>query len=320
MVLFLIASLAAADTCSAYGPPETIATLKNSPVKESSGVVQSRSRNGVWFTHQDKGHDPSIFAFDLDGNFIEEHEVKNADNFDWEDIAAGPCPRGNDECLYIGDIGDNDEDRGGIIVYVVPEPKEGKSTRAIERWTGVYPEEPQDAEALMVHPCTGRVHVVTKDDDGESRIYRFPSAPGKDTVELESVGTVFVDGAEASARQVTAGDFDADGDRVVIRTGNSIREWVIDPEKPNDHWLNPPIEIEGAAEFQGEGIAYSDNGDLITTSEGNPMTISRVPCVETVRAQHECVYESQGCGCASSSAPVAGWLILPLLGLFRRRS
>jgi hypothetical protein len=271
----------------------------------------------VWFTHNDKNSEPLLFAFDLQGRFIESHEVRNADNFDWEDIAAAPCPDRGD-CLYIGDIGDNDKDRAGIIVYVVREPEAGKPTKVIERWLGIYPDGAHDAETLMVHPCTGRVHVITKDGDGESKIYRYPAFPGKDPVTLEHVGTVHIDGLTQSARQVTGGDFDADGDRVVIRTGNSIREWIVDPAAPNAHWNDPPVEIVGAAEFQGEGIAYSLDGDLVTTSEGKPMTIGVVPCVTTVPAEHDCDYPFHG-GCGGCSTVPRALLFLPLLGLFRRR-
>ena len=317
MVLFLVTSIAWADTCSAYGPPESVAELTSSPVRESSGLAQSRTRDGVWFTHNDKGDEPTIYAFDLNGKYIEAHDVKNASHFDWEDIAAAPCPDRGD-CLYIGDIGDNDKSRAGIVVYVVREPEEGKSTKAIETWAGVYPDGPWDAETLMVHPCTGRVHVITKDGDGDSRIYRFPAFPGKETSTLEHVGTVHIDGLEQTARQVTGGDFDVDGDRVVIRTGNSIREWLVDPEAPNGHWNDPPTDISGAAEFQGEGITYSLDGGLVTTSEGDPMTIGVVPCEGTEPAEQECDYPFQG-GCGGCNAAPKASMILPLAGLFRRR-
>ncbi len=317
MVLLLIVSTAWGDTCSVYGPSESVADLKGSPVKESSGIAESRTRDGVYFTHNDKGDEATLYAFDLKGNFIEAHEVRGADNFDWEDIAAAPCPDKGD-CLYIGDIGDNDKDRAGVIVYVVREPEEGKKAKAIERWLGIYPDGAQDAETLLVHPCTGRVHIITKDDDGDSKIYRFPSFPGKDSVTLEHVGSVHIDGLTKSARQVTGGDFDGDGDRVVIRTGNSIREWIVDPSAPNQHWNEAPTEIQGAAEFQGEGVTYSIDGGLVTTSEGAPMTIGVVPCETSEPADHDCDYPFQG-GCGGCNTAPRAFLILPLLGLFRRR-
>jgi len=318
LILLLLALPSAADTCETYGLARQEAKVKGSPIRESSGVAESRTRDGVWFTHNDRGDEAQLYAFDLSGQFIETHEVRNADHFDWEDIAAAPCPDRGD-CLYIGDIGDNDRTRAGIIVYVVREPEAGRSTRAFQRWSAVYPpaDGPQDAEALLVNPCTGRVHVITKDGDGVSNIYRYPPFPGKEVSTLTRVGTIYVDGLTQSGRQVTGGDFDADGDRVVIRTGNKVLEWIVDPDNPNAHWNEPPREIEGAADFQGEGITYALDGTIVTTSEGAPMSIGEVPCESAVPADHDCDFPFQG-GCGCNTSPRALW-IWPLLALFRRR-
>lgn len=311
----LLALGARADTCAAYLPGEAIGELSDTPVTESSGVVESRTRDGVWFTHNDRGDDAVIYAFDLAGKLIETHEVKGAEHEDWEDIAAAPCPRGG-ECLYIGDIGDNDDERPSITVYVAKEPAEGKSAKVVERWTGIYDDGPHDAEALLVNPCTGRVHIITKEGDGEAGIYRFPPFPGRETATLERIGTVVLDGLTSDSRQVTSADFDADGDRAVLRTADRIYEWQVDPASANAHWADPPIEIVGAIETQGEGITYSLNGDLVTTSEGEPMTISVVRCESLERSAHLCDFPFQGgCGCNHARAA----LLLPLVGLLRRR-
>ena len=45
---------------------------------------------------------------------------RNADNWDWEDIAVGPCAKGDDRsCIYISDDGDDEQRR---TVYRVVEP------------------------------------------------------------------------------------------------------------------------------------------------------------------------------------------------------
>jgi len=308
MVWWVIAWIAGADTCEYYGSAERVAELRDLAVTESSGVAQSRTREGVWFTHNDNNNAAALHAFDLDGNFIESHAVRSAENFDWEDLSAAPCPHGGD-CLYIGDIGDNDGVRGGVTVYVVPEPRPGRATRAIERWTGFYEDGlSHDAETLMVHPCTGRVHIVTK-SAGQSAVYRFPAFPGADIVELEFVAFAAIDG------EVTGGDFDADGDRVVLRTQSQISEWIVDPSRPNDHWGDVPTTVGGAADLQGEAIAYSLDGSLVTTAEGEPMSIGFVPCEHLEPASHACEYPTQ-CGCNRGGQSL---VLLPFLALFRRR-
>jgi len=309
---------ALADTCPEYGSAEIVGQVAVPGLDESSGVAASRTRDGVLFTHADGG-EPRLFAITVGGQARESVAVTGAELDDWEDIAAAPCPDKGD-CLYIGDIGDNQEARSSITVYVVREPAEGDDkARVRERYTAVYPDGPHDAEALMVHPCTGRIHVVTKADDGLSTIYRFPSPEelGRDTVTLEEVAKVAIEGATAEARGVTGGDYDLDGDRVVLRTQTQLLEWEIDPTKPNAHWSEAPRSLSAASVEQGEGVAFTLDGGLVTTAEGSPMPLAVVTC-DVEPSGHECVFPQSGCGCAATSAP--GWLwLLGALGVARRR-
>jgi len=319
-MLVTLALAALADTCEHYEPPQS---TNIGGVREASGLAVSRTRPGVIYTHEDKGSQPVITAIDaMDGTIVGEHLVRDAKNEDWEDIAAAPCP---DEgaCLYIGDIGDNDRSRASVVVYVIREPQEGDDrVRTIARWTAVYPDSARDAETLMVMPCSGRVHLVTKDGDGDSRVFRFP-ARVQGTVTLEQVGRLQVDGPVAEARQVTGGDWDVDGDRVAIRTSSEILEWTVDPERPNAHWTTPPTIVEGANELQGEALAYGLDGELWSATEGG-LVISEFACPEQVASDHACDFPRaglSGCGCTQQPGSPAWWLALPLalLGLRYRR-
>ena len=68
----------------------------------------------------------------------------------WEDIAVGPCPQGT--CLYIADIGDNKATTETITVYRAPEPAPGDTRPSTPSAHAIYPDGPQDAEALVVLP------------------------------------------------------------------------------------------------------------------------------------------------------------------------
>jgi len=313
-------ALALADTCPEYGPAETTGQVRIAGLEESSGVAASRVRPGVFFTHDDGGP-AQIRAFRTGGQALESIDIQGADNVDWEDIAAAPCPD-KGECLYIGDIGDNDENRSTVVVYVVREPEEGDDkARVREQLVAQYPDGPHDAEALLVHPCTGRVHIVTKDDDGASTVFRFPalSEIGKEVVTLEKVASLTIDGPIAEARRVTGGDYDLDGDRVVLRTGAEMLEWDIDPTAPNKHWATAPRRLAAADEQQGEAVTFDLDGNLVTTSEGAPMPVAVLPCT-TAPANHECVFPQSGCGCAMGGPAGFGpWALLLGLGLAQRR-
>ncbi len=307
-MMLLLLSLAFADTCDAYGAPEELPAVQASGLSESSGVAASRVQPGVFYTHDDDGP-PVLYAFDRSGTLLATYEVPDADHVDWEDIAAAPCPDRGD-CLYIGDIGDNNDDRAQITIYVVREPESGDTkVKLAERYTAVYPKGPADAEALLVQPCTGRIHIVTKGSDGLSTIYRMPFDPGRDVVTLEEVGKVEIDGPTAETRRVSGGDWDLDGDRLVLRTSSQILEWQTDPNAPNAHWSDPPRILVGADERKGEGVAFDLEGGLVTTSEGSPMPVSVSPC-DTTPSEHVCEFPQTGrCGCAQGETGGAsgGW-------------
>ena len=61
-----------------YGPPEQIATIKDQSVKESSGLVASRTRRGAYWTHNDSGDGPFIYAFDSRGDSLGVFRVTGA--------------------------------------------------------------------------------------------------------------------------------------------------------------------------------------------------------------------------------------------------
>src|SRR5215207_11600158 len=106
----------------AYGPPTRITTVKNQAVSESSGLVASHLRPGAYWTHNDSGDGPFIYAFDARGESLGVFRVTGAQARDWEDISIGPGPERDKSYLYIGDIGDNDKERSEVVVYRVAEP------------------------------------------------------------------------------------------------------------------------------------------------------------------------------------------------------
>ncbi len=188
LALFTV-TVAVALECQDYEPAEVIAEMKAEAVNEASGLAYSRTRPGVWFTHNDAGGAAEIYAFQLDGTFLETHTVTGADFRDWEDMSAGPCPGGGGDCLYIGDIGDNGRTRDSITVYVVEEPAAGAEAPVIATFPAFYPEGvAEDSEALFVHPRTGAIYLATKDAGSQvSGIYRFHPEPTDSPQELTLV-------------------------------------------------------------------------------------------------------------------------------------
>lgn len=234
---------------------------------------------------------------------------------DWEDIAPGPCPQDGEPCLYIGDIGDNDLVRPSISVHVVREPEEGKDARQIETWQAVYPDGPRDAETLLVHPCTGDVYLVTKEEEATGSVYRFPRER-QGTVTLEKVADLVLDGK----RPFTGGQWDSEGDRLVLRSRDRIWQWQTDPADPDAHWDSPPSKVAEIDEEQGEAIAFTLDGALVTSSEGSPLMLHVLPCRALEPAADECAFAAEGgCGCRSARPGLSALPLLLVAGALQRR-
>ena len=280
--LLLASSQAAAPVCTAWGELELLATCDDCPrINESSGVVPARHREGVWFTHNDAGGTAELYAFDTMGTHLETHSVRGGGFRDWEDIASGPCPTGVDAetCIYIGDVGDNGSVREEIDIWVVAEPIAGEASEVVANWRLRYPVEPHDCEAIVVHPCTGRVYLLTKEREGEPMVFRVPSSPtGPDSVaELELVATMPRTWFGESGL-ITGADWSEAGDQLAMRTYDGGWVWQTDPADPDAHWTTPPAPIPIDIEGQGESIAFHPDGGVLTTTERTPMRIVHLPC------------------------------------------
>ncbi len=83
-------------------------------LKENSGIAVSR--NGLWI-HNDSGDKALIYRLGLDGRLIDSVFIGNAQNIDWEDLAQDQ--QGN---IYIGDFGNNRNQRKDLCIYKIPNP------------------------------------------------------------------------------------------------------------------------------------------------------------------------------------------------------
>ena len=116
---------AAASTPLPLDPTQAVqlATLEDRRISESSGLVAARRSPGLFWTHNDSGDGPFVYALDRAGRSRGTWRVEGAQAIDWEDIAAGPGPTEGQSYLYAGDIGDNGREREFVVVYRFPEPE-----------------------------------------------------------------------------------------------------------------------------------------------------------------------------------------------------
>ena len=277
-----------------FGAGVLLCTLTAPFVNESSGLAASRRNPGVFWTHNDSGDGAYLYAFDRTGATAGVFLARSAFAGDWEDMAWGPGADGKGNFLYVADAGDYAKDRTDTCVYRIPEPllsaesrigtkarprlTEGETARLLFQ----YPDGFHDSEALLVHPRTGAIYLVTKEEAGEAGVYKFPvikpdASPLTHHV-LTKIGSLTFgeSGLHPFPNRVTGGDIAPDGKRLVLRTYFAAYEWRLpDGEKNFDAvWATTPAMIPLPLQPQGEGICYTANGaSLIVSSERVPTAI-----------------------------------------------
>ena len=279
-----------------YGAPATIATIKSTSITESSGLVAARTTPGAYWTNNDSGDGPFIYAFDSRGNSFGVFRVQGAQARDWEDLAAGPGPQAGQSYLYAGDIGDNSEARKEVIVYRFPEPalnaasrkftkpKPG-NTQPAEAIRLKYPDGAHDAEALLVHPHTGNLYIVTKVLLANATVYEAvaPFTPGKVNT-MRRIGEVRVPSLFGGA--VTGGSISPDGRRLALCDYFQGYEAVLPAGSRdfNDIWKERMTGFDIGKRKQGEAIAYRLDGNaLLATSEGKQSGLFQVERLRSSR-------------------------------------
>ncbi len=273
----------------AYLPPQKIADLKDRAITESSGIATSRTTPGSYWTINDSGDGPFIYAFDGAGKRLGVWRLTGARARDWESLAAGPGPQAGKKYLYVGDIGDNGGRRKEITVYRFAEPSitsaDAQSTKVKPSVTEPaeilnlrYPDGGHDAETLMVHPVSGRMYVVTKVAFGNPKVYvAAASASTTETTTLKDLGEIQIPSLFGGI--ITDGAIAPDGNRVVLC--DYLRGYEMVLEKANNDfdsiWKQVPAPVQLGDRRQGEAVTYSlDGRALMVTSEGLPTPLIRI--------------------------------------------
>jgi len=257
-------------TCATWGSPQALGAVP--PVlPELSGLAASWRHPGLVYAHNDSGDSAHFFALDLTAKPVAEIQLAGATATDWEAISVGPCPSGS--CVYVGDVGDNNRDRAQYVIYRLAEPVtlpsngSAVAVSSYEQLPFVYPDGPHNAETVMVHPTTGQVFVITKENKEHVAplVYELPLplTPGQQAT-LRPVTTMMM---TIDQGYVTDGAFHPCGDRMLIRTTTALFQMA----RPAGGavasiFSATPSSMPVAAEPQGEAVTWALDGARYYTS------------------------------------------------------
>lgn len=164
---------ASASAADGGGKGDKGFTISDPRITESSGLAASRQHPGIYWTHNDQDTGAYLYAVDsATGKTVARITMTGVGTpRDVEAIAIGP---GNE--IWVGDIGDNDGVTWPYVwIYKLPEPKvlEDRSVKATQ-YVVKYTDGSRDAESMVVHPKTGRVYIIDKQEDG-GHLYEGPT-------------------------------------------------------------------------------------------------------------------------------------------------
>lgn len=264
---------------SDYEKPQVVGTVKSGEITESSGIAASKCQTDVFWTHNDSGDGAFIYAINRKGESLGVWRVAQAENRDWEDIAAFKTSGG--ECfLYIGDTGNNERKRDEQKIYRVKEPtisdsgksttkKDAQNTDAAETIRFDYADGKYDAETLMIHPQTGDIYVLSKRTDAASGVYKLAANYSLDkTNRLKKIAELSVPAIPNGF--LTGGDISPDGKRVIVCDYFGAYEISLPALAGNfdEIWKQKITIVNLGEREQGEAIGYSSDGNSVfATSE-----------------------------------------------------
>lgn len=201
-----------------YGDLSHLGKFPNS-LSEVSGIV-TYNQNLAWVI-EDNGNKDQIYAVNLKAGLVKKFKVKDAQNIDWEDLTTDK--NGN---FYVGDFGNNNNDRKNLTIYKLPNPEVEKGDKiSSEKITFQYPEQQDfppkkngmlyDAEAFF--HWGNHLYLFTKDRSrpylGQTLVYQIPDKKGD--YEAKLIGTINLCDDQDHC-SITGADISKDGKTIAL--------------------------------------------------------------------------------------------------------
>ncbi|MCC3152089.1 hypothetical protein Q3A66_09125 [Hymenobacter sp. BT770] len=227
-------------------------------LRESSGLARADSLRGLW-TQGDGGTPPVLTLVALPGTILGTLDLTPLPNRDWEDLTQDPAGR-----LYIGDFGNNDNERQDLAIYRV-NPHQAHAV--VDTIAFRYPDQrafppPRgrrnfDCEAFFWYRDT--LHLFSKDRSRRqwTKHYVLPARPGHYVATL-------LDSIQLN-RPITAADISPDGRTVALLGYGGV---FLFGGPPGPHLFDGPKRFRALpTSGQAEGLVFLDDSTFVVSNE-----------------------------------------------------
>ncbi|KAB7528298.1 hypothetical protein F8C76_10535 [Flagellimonas olearia] len=254
-----------------YGQLEWLGEFP-SKLTEVSGL-ETNSHGDIWVV-QDSGNKDEIYKVDSTAQILETYKIDHAKNKDWEDLAMDL--QGN---LYIGDFGNNSNERKDLTIYKVSHAQLDKKEPNAKKIRFNYPEQkrfPPKKNKLLFDTegffhWQGFLYIFTKNRTrpytGETLVYRVPDTEGD--YDAEFLGSLFLC-MDQDHCSVTGADISPDGKSIALLTYGFV--FLLTDFDFHDLSKAQSKTIDLNCDTQIESIGFLDNGTLLLADEERKKT------------------------------------------------
>lgn len=243
-------------------------------LKEVSGICYDATNNLIW-TLEDSGNENEIYALDNQGKILRTIKLEDIQNTDWEDITQDK--QGN---LYIGDFGNNDNERKDLAIYKVNATDLNKEN--VEKTTKIsfsYPEQTKfppgkkklffDVEGFI--EMNNNFYLFTKNrsksSDGTVYIYKIPNQEGNH--EAKKIGE-FKTCEDFETCAITSSAISPNDKQIALLTHSKI--WIFE-NFSEDNLIGGKTSVYELKHItQKESICYKNNQTVLIADEKSNKT------------------------------------------------
>lgn len=220
-------------------------------INESSGLARAWQDDYYW-TINDGGGNTELYMINEKGRIFDTLFVNDSKNIDWEDLAKDD--KGN---IYIGDFGNNNQNRKDLAIYKF---RNGKTEKITFHYAdqNLFPSKQKIFDCEAFFWFDGKLYLFSKNwtKNHQTLLYVLPDKAGDYALLPEE--NIFL------KSPVTAADISPDGKEFALLSYGKIFVFEITGNKIN---FSKPKSCIKIGRNQMEALAYTNNTDFVMTNE-----------------------------------------------------